>query len=105
MKIKKAVIQNMMDRAITINKNDPQECRDFRIMTSPEHPDTLLLRWLTIDLSDLDRPIQKYQYECFELDGTTRGCSLLYTDQEEANIFFEGLTTLYQQQYAIDHKL
>ena len=105
MKLSKKIIHRLMDVAIHINTSFDEACRDFKIMQSPLHPDTLLLRWLTIDISDVDRPVQKYYYECFELDGTPRNCSIYYSNQEEANAFFESLISLYEQQYAIDHKI
>ncbi len=103
--ISKKVIATIMDRAIAIQNDCREHCRDFKIMTSKEHNDTLILRWTTIDISDIDRPVQCYRYECFELNGTPQHCSIHYADQEQANAFFSGLATLYTQQFAIDHKL
>ncbi|WP_299243082.1 hypothetical protein [uncultured Aquimarina sp.] len=99
------VIASIMDRAMLIDKDCKEYCRDFRIMVSETHPNTLILRWRTIDIEDIDRPIQCYRYECFEMDGTPQHCSIHYTDQEEANKFFSGLETLHLQECAIDHKL
>jgi hypothetical protein len=99
------VIQAIMDRGMQIDKGCNEHCRDFRIMVSDKHPDILILRWRTIDIGDIDRPIQCYRYECFEMDGTPQHCSIHYSDQQEANDFFSGLETLHTQECAIDHKL
>ncbi len=99
------IVNAIMDRAVLINKNNKAHCRDFKIMESPMHKNTLILRWTTIDVTDEDRPKQCYRYECFNRDGTPQNCSIHYTNKEEANIFFQGLKTLYTQECAIDHKL
>lgn len=99
------VRNRIMDRAITIHKERTEHCRDFRIMISGTHPNILILRWTTIDISDADRPVQCYRYECFDPDGTPQYCSIFYTDQEEANTFFTGLQTLHAQECAVDHTL
>lgn len=99
------VIQKIMDRAMDINKGCEERCRDFQIMVSTERKDTLILRWTTIDLSNIENPVQCFRYECFEMDGTPQLCSIHYTNQEEANAFFWSLEPLYKQQFAIDHKL
>ena len=99
------VIQAIMNRAVVINRECKEHCRDFRIMESPMHKKTRILRWSTIDISNVDRPIQCYRYECFDMDGTPQRCSIHYADQEEANEFFMTLTTLYKQEYSIDHIL
>lgn len=104
-KLNKKVTDSMMDRAIEINKNCPEQCCDFRIMTSPMRKKTLILRWTTINIEDIDRPVQCYFYECFNPDGSSQNCSVNYTDQQEANQFFESLTTHYKQTFAIDHRL
>ncbi|WP_025741935.1 hypothetical protein [Aquimarina pacifica] len=103
--IETTVIHNMMDRAVEIQKNCKEQCVDFNIMTSGSHPDTLLLRWTSIDISDPDRPLQYYRYECFYSDGRPQHCSIHYANQEEANRFFKGLSSVYTQEFAIDHKL
>lgn len=103
--IKQHIINAIMNRAIEINKECAEHCRDFRIMESPMHKDTRILRWTTIDISNVDRPIQCYRYECFDIDGTRQNCSIHYSDQEEANKFFMSLTTLYKQEFSIDHTL
>lgn len=99
----RVVIKRIMDRAVEIHKQCPDECRDFRIMVSPMREATLILRWLTIDISDLDRPTQCFHYECFNLDGSSQNCSVNYSSQEEANQFFFGLETIYSQNFASDH--
>lgn len=104
-KLKPSVIKKIMDRAIVINTLSFEMCRDFQIMESDKHPDILILRWLTIDISDIDRPKQCYRYECFLKDGSPQLCSIYYTNQQEANEFLWGLTTLYHQKFAIDHTL
>lgn len=103
--LKKEVINIIMDRAIEINKATSNQCRDFRIMISKIRPDTLILQWNCIDLTDFDNPKQCYRYECFDLDGTPQLCSIHYSNQEEANAFFWSLESIYHQQYAIDHTL
>lgn len=100
-----AVIQKIMDRAIAINKSSKECCRDFQIMLSSKHKHTLILRWTSIDISNIENPKQCFRYECFEKDGTPQLCSIYYTNQEEANAFFWSLEPLYKQQFAIDHKL
>jgi len=94
-KIKKApskiVIHKIMDRAIQINNGCTELCRNFKIMESLSHKDIFILRWTTIDITNIERPIQKYRYECFEKDGTAQLCSIYYSDQSEANAFFENL--------------
>ena len=99
------IINAIMDRAIYINKECAEHCRDFRIMESSMHKDTRILRWTTIDISNVDRPVQCYRYECFDMDGTPLNCSIHYSDQQEANEFFMSLTTLYKQEFSIDHTL
>ena len=103
--LNKSVIEKIMDRAIKINRLCPEECRDFKIMVSPMRENTLILRWTTINIENIDKPVQCYGYECFHLDGTSQNCSVNYTSQEEANEFFWSLETLYKQEFAIDHKL
>ncbi|TGV03591.1 hypothetical protein [Flavivirga rizhaonensis] len=103
--LKSNVIQNIMDRAIEINRGCQENCRDFQIMVSPMRENTLILRWTTIDISNIDKPLQYYRYECFKIDGTPQLCSIHYSNQEEANAFFWSLESLYNQQFAIDHKL
>ena len=103
--LKQGVIQNIMDRAIEINRGYKENCRDFQIMVSTMRENTLILRWTTIDISNIDKPLQCYRYECFKTDGTPQLCSVHYSDQDEANAFFWSLEPLYNQQFAIDHKL
>lgn len=103
-KLRKKVIDSIMNRAIEINNDCKEQCREFKIMKSTKHKNILILRWLTIDISDLERLFQCYRYECFELDGTPQYCSIHYSNQEEANDFFNGLESLYAQEYAVDHK-
>lgn len=103
--ITKDIIYALMDRAIEINKECREHCRDFRIMVSGKRPNTLILRWTAIDIQDEDRPVQCYRYECFDMDGTPQNCSVHYSDQQEANEFFWSLTTLYKQEFSIDHTL
>ncbi|WP_027395062.1 hypothetical protein [Aquimarina latercula] len=99
------IINVIMTRAVQINKECREHCRDFRIMESPMHKKTRILRWTTIDISNVDRPIQCYRYECFDMDGTPQNCSIHYSDRQEANEFFLSLTTLYKQEFSIDHTL
>jgi hypothetical protein len=103
--LKQSVIYKIMDRAIDINKACTAQCRDFQIMVSTMRKNILILRWTTIDISNIDNPVQCYRYECFKTDGTSQLCSIHYADQEEANDFIWSLEPLYNQQYAIDHKL
>jgi hypothetical protein len=102
--LKGTTINRLMDRAIEINGSCPLHCRDFRIMVSPMREDALILRWTTIDLSDVERPLQCFHYECFNVDGTPQNCSVYYENQQEANAFFFSLKTLYRQDFANDHK-
>ncbi len=104
-KIDQSVIHKIMNRAIEINESCKENCRDFIIMTATMRPDTLILRWRTIDISNEDNPIQHYRYECFKMDGTPQFCSVHYTNQEEANDFIESLQPLHHQKFAIDHTL
>ncbi len=101
----KAVIARIMDRAIEINRGCGEECRDFQIMVSDMKENTLILRWIAIDIEDIDRPLQCYGYECFNLDGTSGHCGVNYSDRQEAADFFWSLESLYRQEYAIDHRL
>ncbi len=93
-----------MDRAIEISKGCQDACRDFRIMTSPMRKEVLILRYTTINIDNIDNPIQCYRYECFELDGTPQLCSVNYSDQQEANDFFVSLKTHYKQGFCNSHK-
>jgi len=102
--LEKKIIERIMNRAIEINDNCKEQCREFKIMRSKRHKNTLILRWLTIELSNVERLLQCYRYECFDLDGTPQYCSIHYSNQEEANEFFKGLAPLYAQEYAVDHK-
>ena len=102
--LNKDVINKIMDRAIELNNSCNEHCRDFRIMESPDRSEVLILRWTTIDISNIDNPVQCYHYECFELDGTPQNCSIYYNNQEEANEFVFTLKTLYKQLFSIDHK-
>ncbi|WP_407264902.1 hypothetical protein R5N98_12610 [Tenacibaculum maritimum] len=104
-KLEPSVVQKIMDKAIDINKGCKERCRDFQIMVSRKRENNLILRWTTIDIFNIDNPVQCYRYECFELDGTSQNCSIHYANQEEANDFIWSLEPLYQQKYAIDHKL
>jgi len=99
------VIERMMDRAIQINRETGDECRDCRVMTSPLREETLVLRWTTINITDIEKPVQCFHYECFNLDGYTQNCSVNLSTQDEANEFFWSLETLYKQEFANDHKL
>ena len=103
--IDKSVIYSIMSRAIQINTSCKEMCRDFKIMESSKHKNTLILRWRTIDISNVDNPVQSYRYECFKLDGTPQYCSIYYSNVEQANEFIESLTSLHHQQFAIDHTL
>ncbi len=103
--LQQAVIHKIMDRAIAINKACAAQCRDFQIMRSTKHENTLILRWTAIDISNEDNPLQCYRYECFKKDGSPQLCSIHYSNQEEANAFIWSLESLYHQHYAIDHKL
>ena len=105
LKLESGVIQKIMDRAIEINKASKVRCRDFQIMVSTMREDTLIMRWTTIDISNIDNPIQCFRYECFNMDGSSQRCSVHYANQEEANDFIWSLQPLHQQQDAIDHKL
>ncbi len=105
MPLKKTVRDKIMDCAITINRECPEECRDFRVMTSPLRPGVLILRWTAINIDYPEKPVQCFRFQCFEPDGSPQHCSVYYADQQEANAFFSGLRTLYRQTFAVDHKM
>jgi len=94
---------SILDQAVTINEQCAESCFDFTIMTSEYHKDTLILRWLEIDISDIDAPVQQYRYRCFNSDGSPQHCSIHYSNRQEANAFFKSLKTLYIQSFANDH--
>ncbi|GAA0892601.1 hypothetical protein GCM10009122_22800 [Fulvivirga kasyanovii] len=104
-KVKTQIINAIMDKAHERTKACGKTCRDFRVMTSPKRKNTLILRWTSINIDDPDRPVQCYHYECFHMDGIPHDCSIHYADQAEANEFFEGLKTLYQQTFSNDHRI
>ena len=101
----KHVITKIMDKALVIHHECPHECRDFRIMASPHRKNTLILRWTTINLENPDKPAQCFHYECFNPDGSPQNCSINYDTPEEANEFFWSLKSIYQQDFAADHKM
>lgn len=101
--INKSIVHSIMDRAVLINKNTKQLCRDFTIMVSPHFENVLILRWTVINIDNPQRPSQCYRYECFELDGSPQLCSIYYADVIEANAFFNSLTPLFMQEYANSH--
>ena len=103
--IEQQLIVTIMEQARRLIKGCGTNCRDFRIMTSPMRESTLILRWTTINVDDPDRPVQCFRYACFNMDGSPQQCSIHYANQQEANEFFEGLETQYQQIYSNDHKL
>lgn len=98
------IIEALMDRAIEIDAGCQESCRYFTIMSSPMRSDTWILRWLNINIEDLDNPIQRFHYECFHLDGSPQNCGVHYANQQEANSFFDSLVPHYSQEFAIDHK-
>ena len=91
MNIPQDSIEKLMDEAVLIQKDCTESCFDFQIMTSRFHKNTLILRWVEVDISDVERPIQCYRYRCFHLDGTSQNCSIHYTNVEQANAFFKSL--------------
>lgn len=93
----------MMNRAVEIDRDCLEHCRNFQIMESPLWPDALLLRWTTINIDNIDNPVQCYRYECFDQEGNPQHCSVYYADQEEANLFFQSLMPLHWQLFASDH--
>jgi len=103
--MKPKIIEALMGRAIEINADCPEQCRYFAIMTSSMRPDAWILRWLNINIDDLDNPIQTYHYECFHQDGSPQNCGVHYANPQEANAFFNSLIPHYSQEYAGDHKL
>jgi len=98
------LIDTIMDQAVLISTSRRECCRDFEIMTSKLHPNTLIMRWLEIDIEDIDDPVQYFRYRCFNPDGSPQNCSIHYSNQQEANTFFSGLYSLYHQPFAISHK-
>jgi hypothetical protein len=103
--LEREVIEKIMDRAIEIHKECPDECRDFRIMESPMRKNTLILRWTAINLENIEKPRQCYHYECYYPDGSPQHCAINYDSAEEANEFFFSLHTWHKQEFAKDHKL
>ena len=99
MKISKEITQKIWDQAITIDKSCMESCFEFQIMTSKFHKDTLILRWIEVDISDVERPIQCYRYRCFNIDGSSQNCSIHYADQAEANAFFKSLRAYPTQEF------
>ena len=98
------ILHKIMDRAIEINQSSAETCRDFTVMASPKRKNTLILRWLSIDLSNPRRIKQTFFYECFTPTGDPMYCSVFHWDQDEANGFFVSLKPLYGQKFAMDHK-
>ena len=96
MNIPQDSIEKLMDEAVLIQKDCTESCFDFQIMTSRFHKNTLILRWVEVDISDVERPIQCYRYRCFHLDGTSQNCSIHYSNGEQANAFFKSLETHYK---------
>ncbi len=103
--INKEIVHRIMDRAVEINRLCPEECRDFEIMVSPMREGILVLRWTSINLENIDKPVQCYHYECFSPDGVSQHCSIHFSSQDEANDFFFSLESLYRQKFAHDHKI
>ena len=104
-KLSPQIKAQIMNRAMVHSKASRYECRDFRIMISPMRKNTLILRWTTINIENLEKPKQCFHYECFNEDGSSQNCSVNYTNQEEANQFFYSLTTLHQQNYCAAHQI
>ncbi len=100
MKISKQSIEKLWDQAVIIDKSCKESCFEFQIMTSKFHKDTLILRWIEVDISDVERPIQYYRYRCFNIDGSAQNCSIHYTNTQEANAFFKSLLPHYKQEFA-----
>lgn len=96
MNIPQDSIEKLKNEAVFIQKDCTESCFDFQIMTSRFHKNTLILRWVEVDISDVERPIQSYRYRCFHLDGSPQNCSIHYNNQEEANAFFKSLETHYK---------
>lgn len=103
--LKQSVINKIMDKASEINKACKLQCRDFKIMFLPKYENTLILRWITIDISNEDNPIQLYDYEYFNTIGISQRCPIFLSIQEEINDFNLNLKVLHHQDFAIDHKL
>ena len=87
-------LARIKQRAGAISKISPHECRDYSLHRSPLHPGSLILRWLSIDIGDIDHPRQCYEYECFEEDGQPLHCSVFYDSPAEAEAFFQSLTPI-----------
>jgi len=99
-KLEPSVLEKIMVHARRIDASESLHCRQFQIMISPLRPDTLILRWLTIEISNPDNPIQRYNNLCFYADGLSQDCSINYADQQEANEFFASLECLHQQTFS-----
>ena len=82
------------ERARQIIQHSAEECRDFSLHRSLLHPKTLILRWLSIDLYDIDHPHQCYLYECFDEQGSPLNCSIHYATITEAERFYNSLEDL-----------
>ena len=104
-KLNDDVMQKVMDRAMLIDEDCPELCRNFKIMESALWPGSLILRWTTINLEDEDRPVQCFRYECFDEEGESRYCSIYYVNTQEANEFFASLKPLHTQVFSGDHQL
>ncbi|MFC4633522.1 hypothetical protein ACFO3O_06365 [Dokdonia ponticola] len=99
MNIPQDSIQKIMEGAVLIQKHCKESCFDFQVMTSRFHKDTLILRWVEVDISDVERPIQCYRYRCYHLDGSAQNCSIHYNNVQEANTFFKSLETHFRQDF------
>ncbi|GEM_PF-1917988 len=97
--LQKDSIKKIMDQAVLINQGCKESCFDFQIMTSNFHKETLILRWVEVDIRDVERPIQYYRYRCFNVDGSAQNCSIHYADQAEANAFFKSLRAYPTQEF------
>ncbi|MGB3463949.1 MAG: hypothetical protein WBA74_01710 [Cyclobacteriaceae bacterium] len=97
------VYKKILDHAPAIDTESLNLCRDFAIVRSKLRPSTLMLRWTSINIEDIDRPSQTYYYRCFNLDGSSQDCSVNYANQQEANEFFQSVEIVLKQRFAKDH--
>jgi hypothetical protein len=103
-KLNEFIVHRMMSRAAEISGSCGDACREFKIMVSEKRPDTLILQWTSINIDNLDAPMQSYHYECFDQAGHSQNCSVNYKDQADANDFFRSLKALHHQTYSTDHE-
>jgi len=99
------IIHRIMDQALKISTAKTLSCCDFNLYLIKDHPRLLILRWIEIDWSDQDDPIQQYSYYYFNPDGNGIVCPLSYTQQQTLKQQLQLSPVIYSQQFAIDHRI